>query len=66
MTQEYCTDYLRGLTDEELKKFADTAHKDTIEACTKEKDSEWHQSCFSALYMACTELNKRKASKSAK
>ena len=55
--------YLSSLTDSKLKEFCDTAYKDTCEAGNKEKDSEWHQNCFAAFYLACTEMNKRKGNK---
>ena len=60
MTAEQSKAYLKSLTDEELRKLVDDAHKDTSEAGIKEKDSEWHQNCFAALLMCSYEMDERK------
>jgi hypothetical protein len=51
--------YLDDLSDEELKAAFHVAYADCMEAGEKEKDSEWHQSCFAGLLTYSTELHKR-------
>lgn len=31
----------------------------TREQCEDEQNSDWHGSCFAALYLFCTEMNAR-------
>jgi hypothetical protein len=50
---------LEAMTNEELRAFAEQAEGDLYQAATFEKDSDWHGSCFAALYMACMEMSSR-------
>lgn len=53
------SDYITGLTDEGLREAAAEAARDTAAAASIEKDGEWHQCCFVALYALCAEATRR-------
>ena len=50
---------LEVMTNDQLRAFAEQAESDLYQAATFDKDSDWHASCFAALYMACMEMNSR-------
>jgi len=52
-------DYLSSLSDKELQAAADEAYADLIKAAHTDNNSEWHSTCFAALFCFCNELNKR-------
>lgn len=50
---------LDTMTDMELLAWCDEAKKDLEIAAAEEHNSEWHGTCFAALYVICTEMSKR-------
>lgn len=51
--------HLKTLSDADLRAFMAQAEIDNFAAATADKDSDWHQSCFAALYVACLEASDR-------
>lgn len=47
------------LSDAELRMSADKCYADVCAAASVQKDSEWHQACFAALFLLCEEMTRR-------
>lgn len=58
-TREQCDAYVASLTDAELLQRTEQAYQDTRQASEDDWSSEWHSSCFAALYLFCTEMSRR-------
>ncbi len=51
--------HLDSLSNEQLLEAFETAQADLAQAAEKEPNSEWHESCFAALFIYCTEIGRR-------
>ena len=51
---------LESMSDQELREFADKAERDNCQAASVQQNSEWHEACFAALFLACSEMNRRR------
>lgn len=59
MTGVSTQELLDDMTDFELLAWYDEAKKNLENVADKERDSEWHNTCFAALFVIRTEMNKR-------
>jgi hypothetical protein len=59
MTGVSTQELLDDMTDFELLAWYDEAMKNLEIVAAKERDSEWHSTCFGALFVIRAEMNKR-------
>lgn len=59
MTQTYIQAHLATLTNEDLLAKLEEARTDHILAAATERDSEWCQACFAAVWTYATEVQAR-------
>jgi len=57
--RELQDNHLKSLSDMDLMLALDMAYEDTKKASIDEKESEWHQSCFAALFLYADEIKRR-------
>jgi hypothetical protein len=52
-------EHLDGLSDAELVSALKIAKEDLAKAAATQRNSEWHESCFAAVYLFADEMGKR-------
>jgi hypothetical protein len=52
-------DFFTEMTNDELRAKADEIYEDLIDSAQLVPNTPWHEACFGALHMACTEMQKR-------
>lgn len=52
-------EYIRGLSDEELREAVVTVREDLAEAAADHNGSEWHEACFAAAMIVALEVERR-------
>ena len=51
--------FFAGMSNEQLRDKADDIYDDLIDAVEKVPQSDWHATCFAAMYAACAEMQRR-------